>query len=96
MITKNYTEIKGQLKYFYLIPVDQIIAVLTEELLTMKDYDNNQIISIIFKHVFNGASFYYDFIDANINHTFFNENYGTNLRCGLCHLIYLVCCKINN
>lgn len=89
MITKNYTEIKGQLKYFYLIPVDQIIAVLTEELLTMKDYDNNQIISIIFKHVFNGASFYYDFIDANINHTFFNENYGTNLRCGLCHLIYL-------
>lgn len=89
MIAKNYTELKGQLKYFYLIPVDQIIATLTEELLNIKDHDSDQIISIIFKHVFNGASFYYDFIDANINHTFFNENYGTNLRRGLCHLIYL-------
>lgn len=89
MDNRNYTEIKCQLEYFYLIPVDRIIATLTKEISNMDNKNNEQIINTIFRHVFRGSSFYYDFIDANINHTFFNENHGTKLRRGLCHLIYL-------
>lgn len=89
MSEKEYRKIKCQLEYFYLIPVDQIIATLTKKISNMHISNKEEIVNEIFKYVFRGASFYYDFIDANINHTFFNENYGTHLRRGLCHFIYL-------
>lgn len=89
MNNERYKELKNQLEYFYLIPVDQIVNAITKEISNCKNPDSEFILNTVFKHVFKGATYYYDFIVTNINHTFFNENYGDGLRIGLCQLIYL-------
>lgn len=86
---RDYTEIKHQLEYFYLIPTDKIVSLISKELSNNKSTDPDSKLQIIFKHVFNSASLYYDFILVDGIHTLFKENPGAELRRGLCQLIYL-------
>lgn len=85
MNNDTFTQLKHQLEYFYLIPVDQIV----DKIRNHSNIKNGTSLNTIFEYVYKGASHYYDFIVANINHTFFNENYGEPLRVGLCQLLYL-------
>lgn len=87
----NYTRyiiMKHQLESFYLIPVDQIVDSIMKETPTAKD-EPSDLLEKIFKHIFQGAAHYYDFIDINCSHSFFNENYGDYKIMGLRQLIYL-------
>lgn len=82
------SQLKYQIEYFYLIPVNQIADDICSEISNYKNIKNEVLLDIVFKHVYKGASLYYDFIDGDIYHTFFKENPGSPLRCGLCKLLY--------
>lgn len=84
----NYIEVKNQLKYFYLIPVDQIVSRIYSEFSDKKNMSTELLLDTIFEYVYNGASYYYDFIDAKNPHTFFGEEATDKLRTGLCKLLY--------
>lgn len=84
----RYMLMKHQLEFFYHIPVDQIVTSVMKELSILKNTPSI-LLETIFKHVFEGAKYYYDFIDSNNVHTFFNEDPYDKRRKGLCGLIFL-------
>ena len=85
--TPDYTLMKHQLESFYFIPVDRIVTAIMNDPAT-QNADASVLLETAFKHVFEGAAHYYDFIVSSSIHTFFNEMPGSKQRLGLCQLIY--------
>lgn len=70
MNSERCTELKQQLEYFCLIPVDQITEKIAGEISNCKNPDSELILETTFKYVYNGAFYYYDFFSASKTPTF--------------------------
>lgn len=84
----NHMRTKHQLEYFYLIPVDEIVSKIRSEISDPRTTDVKLLFDVIFKHVYTGAAYYYDFIEKENTHTFLGEEGTAKLRSGLCQLLY--------
>lgn len=86
--SKRFTTMKSQLKYFYLINIEQIIDSILNDL-NGKDDNSTYFLETVFKHVFKGLNQYGNFLFLNSYNSFFNEfSFKFQIR-GTCQLIYL-------